>query len=200
MKSFNIQKRARGFTLVELLVVIVIIGILTGILLPVGHQVMKSMRKTTASKTATELRTALTNYYTEYRKFPPIQQGSGSGDVEIKTDSSNGLITALMAVKGASATEELNRRGEQFFTTKKAKKQGGPGINGKSPPFSLLDPWGKPYLVSFDSNYDDQLEVPERKTGNGTEIIYTTVAVWSWGPNGEEGKGRDNKNDDIYSY
>ncbi|MFT5470645.1 MAG: prepilin-type N-terminal cleavage/methylation domain-containing protein [Verrucomicrobiales bacterium] len=200
MKPFQTQKRRKGFTLVELLVVIVIIGILTSILLPVGSQVMKSMRKTTAGKTATELRTALTNYYTEYKKFPPVNQGSGQ-DTEIFTDGSTGLIAALMAVSGHPATEKLNRRGEQYFSSKMAKKKkGSPGVHKKGNTFSLLDPWGMPYIIAFDSNYDDQLEVPERESGNGTEIIFTNVAVWSYGPNMEKGKGRENKNDDIGTY
>lgn len=187
-----------AFTLIELLVVITIIGILTGIMLPVGHQVMKSMRKTQATKTATELRTALMNYYTEYKRFPALQT-STSTDTEVKTDESTGLITALMAVPDSQHTKQFNRRGILFFSTKTAKSKDGPGVWGSGSNYKLNDPWGMPYIVAYDSNYDNQIEVPS-KVGGGKEPLFASVAVWSWGPNAEEGKGKEKKNDDIYAF
>ena len=197
-KKLDPTSNRSGFTLVELLVVITIIGILTGILLPVGHQVMKSMRKTQATKTATELRTALMNYYTEYKRFPAVDSAGGGGDTKIQTDGSKGLISALMAVPGGK-TDQLNRRGILFFSTKKAKTQNSAGVFGSGTTYKLNDPWGMPYTVVYDTDYNNQIEVPKRD-GSGNEPIFATVAIWSFGPNQEEGKGPDRKNDDVYAF
>ena len=196
------QARRAGFSLVELLVVLTIIGILTSILIPTGHQVMKQMRKAECQKTATELRTAIMNYYSEYKRYPQVSTGGGSGDTEIVTSGRNGLITALMAVPKNRYTEEINRRRIKFFSSRQAKRKGMAGTYADGSGYALYDPFRKAkpnstpnyYHVKFDTNYDEVIEVPSR-TGSGKEDLFAGVAVWSLGPDGKESSG-----DEIFAY
>jgi len=189
----------RGFSLIELMVVITIIAILSSIVIPAGHAIQKNMKKVEAQKTCTEIRTALMSYLSEYKKFPSINPGGG--ELEIPTDSTNALVATLI---GQDPT--FNRRGIQFYSAKPAKKQGMQGlwqVGGTS--FELLDPFGAgsngsslPYYVMFDSNYDNSLTVPAR-SGNGTEQIFTNVAVWCLGADGALGSS-GSSSDDVFAY
>lgn len=193
-----------AFTLLELLVVLTIIGILASLVMPAGHQVTMAMRKTQATKTATELRTALMNYYSEYKRFPALQGGSGveelDGDIKVETSGESGIVAALLAVPDDPVAQKLNRRGISFLSAAPAKQKGQGGVWKEGDKYELYDPWGNYFFILFDSNYDNAIRAPSRVDGSFGEKVIADVAVWSYGPNKENGKGSGKKNDDIYAY
>lgn len=62
--------KKRGFTLIEMLVVIAIIGLLAGLLLPALAAARRAARRTKAKAEAHQITTAWKAYLDDYRKFP----------------------------------------------------------------------------------------------------------------------------------
>ncbi|MCP5543874.1 MAG: hypothetical protein H7A49_08205 [Akkermansiaceae bacterium] len=58
---------------------------------------------------------------------------------------------------------------------------------GSGSVIGLFDPWGGPYFVILDLDYDGEVTVP---VGGGI-TLHRRVAVWSNGPDGKPGTGDD---------
>jgi prepilin-type N-terminal cleavage/methylation domain-containing protein len=199
----------RGFTLVELLVVIVIIAILAALAVPVTNKVMENANTLRLKATMKDIQVAVGHYRTEYNRFPVDMTGATGGDDidPILTNGSNDFINILMAMTDPAASPNLNSRNLKFVDLPFARNGQSFGVidpsggAGTGAPLQLVDIWGQPYYVLLDTNYDNRLlnpdssNVDQRISGRAPQYLNSTSAMYSLGPDKTV-----NTKDDVVSW
>ncbi len=190
-----------AFTLIELLVVIVIIAILMGLAFPAFQAVQNQAKKTQAKNDLVQIVSAVNAYYTEYGKYPLTP--TSPADTTYGTTTAN--VTLFNVLRNVSAATD-NPRGIVFINPPDAKDPNNPrsGIAGatSSSAGQYFDPWGKPYMITIDTDYDNQVDNPySADTGAGPAKIRQGVISWSLGQDGVLGKnGSFTGSDDVISW
>jgi len=188
-------RRSNGFTLIELLVVIAIIAVLAGGGFAAGNAAIQKAKRTTAQATCVALEAAVNNFYTEYGTMP-VQSSTGSSDPDpIKTDNDD-LLKVLLGLE--TIATPLNPRRIKFLSVKNGKNRRDGLVysnTGTNPSVEgLFDPWGGPYFVQLDGDYDEKVE-PKTNASQKVVLNGRRVAAWSNGadaaPSGTGGKATD---------
>jgi len=185
--------RARGFTLVELLVVISIIAVLAAAGFAVGQAAIQKARKVTALNTCTAIEGAVNYFFSEYGCMPKELTDDPSTPLNTKTDIE--FLNVLLGLP-ETANPPLNTRAIKFLTVKegKAKKNGLIYNTTGDKVVGLFDPWGGAYYVMLDGNFDEKIKVKVAASSAQVTLNGRRVAVWSNGAdcvNGVGGKVTD---------
>jgi len=186
-----------GFTLVELLVVIAIIGILASMSLAVIPGVMKSAKKSKAKLEAQDIATAIQHYDSVYGRFPvtsAAQTAAGTNDYTFggtvllnagftgKNTTNNSQVIAILMdsetlAGGVNANHVKNPQKTLFLNAKMTDYPSNPSTpapSGVDQNGVYRDPWGNPYIITLDLNYDEQAK----------DVLYSQTTVSTGGANG----------------
>ncbi|MCP5489195.1 MAG: hypothetical protein H7A43_11175 [Verrucomicrobia bacterium] len=143
------------------------------------------------AQTYHELRSMLTacsRYYREYGVWPVEGEPVVGRDVVVGMDGINRSVFFRLAAREGEGNEgnRYNARQIDYLiplpddprpTTLTFNRQG-----------DALDPWGNPYRLSFDANFDGTLEI---RGDYATRIPGEGVAIWSAGPDQRYGTRHD---------
>ena len=189
-----------AFTLIELLVVISIVAILMGLAFPAFQGVQNAAKKTQAKNDLVQIVTAVNAFYTEYGKYP-LPAGT-TGDQFIYGPGGTNSKALFDPLRGSDLPAGMNPRQIEFLKLADAKDatkpRAGVGADGQ-----FYDPWGKPYAVAIDADYDNQVPNPYSSHAGATPKLRAGIIAWSLGKDLAGGSGDKNTGqgkDDVISW
>jgi len=174
-------RQLRAFTLIELLVVIAIIAILAAMVLPALQGVQKQAKVKKAQLEISDIKSAILRYQADYSRYP-VSVGAMNAAVALKEDFTYGpavtnppsftynapnseviailmdwtnspLSTVPFVLPNPNINHEKNPRQIQYLAAKKTLDPTQPGVG---PDMVYRDPWGIPYVISLELNYDEK--------------------------------------------
>lgn len=203
----------RGFSLVEMLVVVGIILLLMGLVLPVLARVRQERMKLLAKTEVKLIRDAALLYHEQLNGFPPDTDDFGTGDVPEMVTDPYSIYRYLGREITDSATGKMYG---PYFRAKLKYVVGPPGQE------VYMDPWNKPYrldalhttIVTDRSDPKEFGKVLRRGSpyppATPEEKQILEIKVFSNGPDGEwnagdyaqqvDGKGNNENYDNITSW
>lgn len=184
MKNFSASPQNKGFTLIELIVVIAILATLMGIAYPAIVGMMESGRITAAHTTCNQIVSGVASFKQDHNGIlpynPNMAKPNKDDQIYLYTEASHdaGLVSILTGEE--EEDERMNLNKEAYLNPTKVEEPRD-GLYGSSArDLSLYDPWGKPYYIVLCES-DDGAKDPF--TNQRYRRVYSMV--YSLGPDSE---------------
>lgn len=230
----SLSRSLPGFTLIEMLVVVAVIGVLASILVPTFASVKKQAKIKIAKLEMAGYVAAISQYQSVYGLAPVSRSAMdavtrSSPDFTCGTVSSDGGVLSPTRVisTGNSGYQNVNSeviailmdadvypnsqhvrnpQRQPFLRAKTTTATNAPGVG---PDYVARDPWGNPYIITVDANFDEQCQdgfyYPLTKPSKPL-LVRSSAMIWSFGPDGRAdsdwrvgAKGGANK-DNVLSW
>src|SRR5689334_21535248 len=158
---------SRGFTLIELLVVIAIVAILAALLLPVLGKVKLNAKITSTRVDMRNIESAVAGYQGNYT-LPPIPKApdgtippnGAKPNLDYSfTESNSWVISILMDVDILGNQSHARNPQKHSYLNPGTLKPSTIAQGVSSLDYNFRDPWGNPYVIAFDLNYDNAVEI-----------------------------------------
>lgn len=185
-----IHRKTKGFTLVELLVVIAIIAVLAALATPAILSGIERARVTRATSICNAFETAVISFENEYN-YLPYGGGGNAPDDDNDTPlvSNTGEGAELMGIL-AGIEDEFNFKEIRYFELDEPTgNKDGLRIDEASGTAELFDPWGEGYLITMDYNFDGLVENPFDNDGD----VSRKTVIYSLGGDKDSGTTALNK-------
>jgi len=216
------SKHTRAFTFIEMLVTMTLVAILAGIAYPAFISIMERARKTQAKNDLTQIVTAVNAFYTDYGRYPASATATddscfswnipGAPQTGPYNDKLLNELRACTATDtSCSAAASLNTRQIVYLSPPIVQDPSNPKsgigtIDLSSPKGTYYDPWGVPYNVEIDTNYDNGVPNPYVALGGsgaGVDPVRQGVIGWSNGKDLQVGTNGNNTytgSNDVISW
>ena len=220
MKKRNIHD-TRGFTLVEVLVVIAIIAVLAGIMVPVVARAKVKSKVAVSRIQMSELSAAIKSYKNDYERFPiPTSSLENSwGDVTFSSDFGSGYENSKLIEILINPEHQRNPKKNTYLRLDesgeyKDAKQAGLSLDG-----FYLDPFGNEYVITMDKDRDGRcfdeyyakqtsraligLKTTEKsRSGKSGNSYSGEVMIWTAGPDlrWDKNVDKEENDDNILSW
>lgn len=168
MKTSARTLSARAFTLIELLVVITLIGILTSLAFSGYRSAVMRARNLVALAAVKNVTLAVQNYVADYNRMPVRSTAEESFDLS----AGSPLLKVLMGEN----VDRLNPKAARFLPDQQMGKNGAGGLVGTEGQWAFVDPWGTPYRVALDADWDQRVANPDAQ--NDDPSIAGTASSW----------------------
>ena len=171
------ETRRRGFTLIEILVVIAIVAILASILIPVSGKARRSALKRRATVEMNSIKVAVLEFQRDHKYMP------WPGDPE------DPKVGSDMWTSSESQQEEVMRLLTGDNVLKKVYLQVPEKSRPSAASLAFQDPWHEFYRIGMDRNMDGAV-LPDDFLGGG-DYVKEKVLVYSLGDPEEDKDAKD---------
>ncbi len=168
---------ARGFTLIEIMVVVTIIVILVAILVPSMYHARISALKAATSSELHSLRTGLQQYYADFNVYPPSTPGYGLAAHRGAAMLAEGLTGYLPFTTDGAGPPNDSVYGFRVSAMKGTGRVYGPYVTPSNDTYhstsaldqAFIDPWGNEIVY-----YNSTRSIPGIPLDSATTIFGTT--------------------------